>query len=75
MDNLKLAEKIAIEQKKNNKFLKIFIQVNIGNEDQKIGIQTKDLKSFFEKCLSLYKLNIIGLMCIPQTMITQLFIF
>ena len=65
LDNLKLAEKIAIEQKKNNKFLKIFIQVNIGNEDQKSGIQTKDLKSFFEKCLSLYKLNIVGLMCIP----------
>ena len=65
LDNLKLAEKIAIEQKKNNKFLKIFIQVNIGNEDQKSGIQTKDLKSFFEKCSSLYKLNIVGLMCIP----------
>ncbi len=65
LDNFKLAEKIAIEQKKNNKFLKIFIQVNIGDEDQKSGILTKDLNFFLEKCLSVYKLNIVGLMCIP----------
>ena len=38
LDNLKLAEKISIEQSKINKRLKIFIQINIGNEDQKIGI-------------------------------------
>jgi pyridoxal phosphate enzyme (YggS family) len=65
LDSIKLAEKIAIEQKKKNKFLKIFIQVNIGDEDQKNGIQIKDLKPFFDQCLSIYKLDIVGLMCIP----------
>ena len=65
LDNIKLAEKISEEQKKRNKYLKIFIQVNIGNEDQKSGIDPKDLKDFYKKCSLDLKLNIIGLMCIP----------
>ena len=65
LDNLKLAEKISEEQKKRNKYLKIFIQVNIGNEDQKSGIDPEDLKDFYNKCILDFKLNIIGLMCIP----------
>ena len=65
LDNLKLAEKISEEQKKRNKYLKIFIQVNIGNEEQKSGINSKDLKFFYNKCISDLKLDIIGLMCIP----------
>ena len=48
LDNLKLAEKISIEQKKNNKKLKIFIQVNIGNEDQKSGISPDELQNFYD---------------------------
>ena len=65
LDNLKLAEKISEEQKKRNKNLKIFIQVNIGKEDQKGGIDPKYLKDFYNKCISDLKLDIIGLMCIP----------
>ena len=65
LDNIKLAEKISIEQKKQNKNLKIFIQVNIGDELQKSGIEKEQLKDFYEKCVNEYKLNIIGLMCIP----------
>ena len=65
LDNLKLAEKISKEQNKRNKHLKIFIQVNIGREDQKSGIDPKDLKDFYNKCISDLKLDIIGLMCIP----------
>jgi len=65
LDNLKLAEKISTEQKKNNKFLKIFIQVNIGNEVQKSGIDPSDLEVFYNKCINEFKLNVIGLMCIP----------
>ena len=65
LDNLKLAEKISNEQKKNNKYLKIFIQVNIGSEPQKSGIEPENLKSFYNQCVSVFKLNIIGLMCIP----------
>ena len=65
LDNEKLAEKIANEQNKTNKFLKIFIQVNIGMEDQKNGIEPKNLQNFYNKCVNEFKLNIIGLMCIP----------
>jgi pyridoxal phosphate enzyme (YggS family) len=65
LDNIKLAEKIAIEQQKKNKNLKIFIQVNIGDEPQKNGIRVSDLESFYMKCIKEFNLNIIGLMCIP----------
>jgi len=65
LDNIKLAEKIAIEQQKNKRNLKIFIQVNIGNEPQKNGLEINDLKDFYKKCSDDLKLNIIGLMCIP----------
>ena len=65
LDNVKLAEKISIEQKKKNRNIKIFIQVNIGNENQKSGIDRNNLKNFYDKCIKDYNLNIIGLMCIP----------
>jgi len=65
LDNIKLAEKISIEQKKINKNLKIFIQVNLGNESQKSGIEKENLKNFYEKCTKELQLNIIGLMCLP----------
>ena len=65
LDNIKLAEKISIEQKRINKNLKIFIQVNLGNESQKSGIEKENLKNFYEKCTKELQLNIIGLMCLP----------
>ena len=65
LDNIKLAEKISIEQRKINKELKIFIQVNIGNESQKNGIEPDNLQVFYNKCVKELKLNIVGLMCIP----------
>ena len=65
LDNIKLAEKISIEQRKIYKNLKIFIQVNIGNESQKNGIETENLQVFYNKCVKEFKLDIIGLMCIP----------
>jgi PLP dependent protein len=65
LDNIKLAKKISSEQKKNNRNLKIFIQVNIGHEEQKNGILPSDVKSFYSECLNDLNLDIIGLMCIP----------
>ena len=47
IDNKKLAEKIANEQQKQNKSIKFFIQVNIGDEEQKSGISKKDLRNFY----------------------------
>ena len=64
LDSEKLAKKISDEQKKLNKKPKIFIQINIGNEDQKSGINKENLKEFYMNCKKL-ELDIIGLMCIP----------
>ena len=65
LDNIKLAEKIANEQKKINKDIKLLIQVNVGNEKQKNGIDTLNVKNFLEICQIDLKLNVIGIMCIP----------
>jgi PLP dependent protein len=65
LDSLKLAEKISSEQNKISKKLRLFIQVNIGAENQKSGIEVEQLKNFYEKCINDFDLNIIGLMCIP----------
>jgi len=65
LDNLKLANKIAEEQIKKNFKPKIFIQVNIGEEAQKGGIEIDNLENFYKRCIEDFKLNIIGLMCIP----------
>lgn len=64
VDSMKLARKIADEQYKQKKNLKLFIQVNIGDEEQKSGVnvdQIDDLITFSKKL----NLNIVGLMCIP----------
>ena len=67
VDNIKLAKKISLEQKKINRNLKIFIQINIGNEEQKSGINKSELKEFYLKCTKEFNLNIIGLMCLPPS--------
>ena len=64
VDNEKLAKKIAEEQIKNNVNVKIFIQVNIGDEIQKSGISKDKLNDFYKYCLTL-NLDVQGLMCIP----------
>ena len=64
VDSEKLAKKISDEQIKIDKKLKIFIQVNIADENQKSGINKNELKNFVSYCKSI-NLNVIGLMCIP----------
>ena len=64
LDGEKLANKIAAEQIKQEKKPKIFIQVNIGNEEQKSGINKERLADFYKFCKNL-NLDIIGTMCIP----------
>ena len=65
LDSIKLAEKISLEQKKKNFKPKIFIQINLGKENQKSGIDEDDLENFYRKCVTEYNLNIIGIMCLP----------
>ena len=64
VDSKKLAKKIADEQIKQNKKVKLFIQINIGNEEQKFGVSKIDLIDLFNYCKDL-NLEVVGLMCIP----------
>ena len=65
LDSIKLAEKIYNQQNKVNFKPKIFVQVNIGAEQQKSGVLINDLEIFLKDCKKHFNLNIIGLMCIP----------
>jgi len=65
LDNEKNSIKFNESEKKFNKKLNYFIQVNIGNELQKSGIQISLVKDFVRFCRKDLNLNILGLMCIP----------
>ena len=65
LDSIKLAKKISEEQKKIKKNLKLFIQINIGNESQKSGVMINELNNFYNECIKDFDLNIVGLMCLP----------
>ena len=64
VDSEKLAQKISNEQQKQKKKLKLFIQVNIGDEQQKSGVNKASVSNLYSYCKSL-NLNVVGLMCIP----------
>ena len=64
VDSEKLAKKIVDEQKKINKKIKVFLQVNIGDENQKSGINKNEVAQLVAVCNEI-NLNVIGLMCIP----------
>ena len=65
LDNAKLASKISQFEKELNKKIKLFIQVNIAEENQKTGVVLNDLNTFYKYCTQDLSLNIIGLMCLP----------
>ena len=65
LDSQKLASILAKQENISNKKLKYFIQVNIGNENQKAGIGINLLDDFYYYCVKELKINIIGLMAIP----------
>ena len=64
VDREKLAIKIADEQNKQSKKIKIFIQINIANEEQKSGIKKEHVYDFYRFCKNL-DLDIVGTMCLP----------
>ena len=65
LDSFKLADLLAKFEKSLNLKRKYFIQVNIGNEKQKSGIQMEQLNEFYNYCINILQLNIVGLMAIP----------
>ena len=65
LDSEKLAKILAMEMTKQNKFLEIFVQINLGEEEQKSGISPQDADQFIKKVINDYKLNVTGVMGIP----------
>jgi PLP dependent protein len=74
VDNKKLAQKIADEQKKVSKKIKIFIQINIGDEDQKSGVKKTEVNELISYCKKI-NLDVIGLMCLPPATDNSSFYF
>ena len=66
LDTNKLASKIFQHEKELNKKIKLFIQVNLFEENKKSGVLLKDLNNFYNYCTKELSLNIIGLMCLPS---------
>ena len=64
VDSEKLAKKISDEQQKQKKKVRVFIQVNIGNEEQKFGVNKSSVAELYSYCKTL-NLEVMGLMCIP----------
>jgi len=65
LDNEKLAKNLSLIESSSSRKIKYFVQVNIGNEPQKNGLEISLVKDFVYYCKNELKLNIIGLMCIP----------
>ena len=65
LDSEKLALKLSQSEKELNKKTKLFVQMNLGEESQKSGIDLKNLHNFYNYCTNDLQLNIIGLMCLP----------
>lgn len=65
VDRPKLAEKLSLEMARQNRRPDCFIQINIGQESQKAGIDTRDADAFIVECREKFRLPIIGLMCVP----------
>ena len=65
LDSVSLAKKISFFSKELKKNIKVFIQVNLGDESQKSGISISELDRFYNFCTKDLSLNIIGLMCLP----------
>jgi len=65
LDNDKLASKLSHCQKELSKKIKLFIQVNLGNEKKKSGLMLNELNHFYNFCTKELSLNVIGLMCLP----------
>lgn len=65
VDREKIASALALEMKKQNRFPKLFVQVNTGSEPQKAGIEPREALAFITRCRDVHGLMIEGLMCIP----------
>lgn len=71
LDNIDLAEEIDKRAKKAEKVMSVLIQINIGNEDTKSGIDKTEIESFIEKLQTYENIRVEGLMAIPPVMVNE----
>lgn len=65
VDRDKLAGVLKAEMERAGRHLPVFVQVNIGREEQKAGVAPTEAVAFVERCRSEHGLDVVGLMCIP----------
>ena len=65
LDSEKLAKIFSTFEQETGIKKKYFIQVNIGNENQKAGISVEKINQFSSYCVKQLNLNVLGFMCIP----------
>jgi hypothetical protein len=65
LDRPRLAEALKTELEKSGRSLRLFVQVNTGEEPQKAGIAPKEAVGFVRHCRDTLRLPVQGLMCIP----------
>ena len=65
LDNQRLADALSKYQIALNKSLNYFIQVNLGNEEQKSGLPFNEVDAFYNYCAKEKNMKIKGLMAIP----------
>lgn len=68
LDSLKLAEKLTKEEKKQSRYLKYYIEINMAHEQQKTGVPLLDCDQFIKNIKENYPLHVIGVMCIPPVL-------
>lgn len=65
IDRPKIAKAIAAEMERQDRKLKLLVQVNTGEEEQKSGVLPGEVDDFLKTCREDHGLEISGLMCIP----------
>jgi len=75
IDSHSLAKKLSLEEEKQKKKLKYFIQINFNDEQQKSGVSIENLKELVHFVIADLKLDILGFMCIPPASIDPAIFF
>lgn len=65
LDRESLLEELRKRAGAMGKVQEVLIEVNVGGEETKGGVEPENLKTFFESCLKAKELKVLGLMCIP----------
>ena len=65
LDSEKLANELSKREKEKGKKLNYFIQINLGSEEQKGGVEINNLEKFYDHCVNNLGLTVLGLMAIP----------